>query len=78
MIKINLIDIKNDLKRHSVSILLSVPIFRVEKIYGHPKADEDTRRTFQEKIACYRKQGRSLVYLDLYKLSPHQYNQKKS
>ncbi|WP_320410346.1 IS630 family transposase [Candidatus Hamiltonella defensa] len=30
----------------------------------HPKANEEARQGFQEKIAGYQKQGKSLVYLD--------------
>ncbi|WP_100141763.1 IS630 family transposase [Candidatus Hamiltonella defensa] len=36
----------------------------MKKTLRHPKANEEARQGFQEKIADYQKQGKSLVYLD--------------
>ena len=36
----------------------------IKKTLHHPKADEDARRTFQEKIHGYKQQGKTLIYLD--------------
>ncbi|MEA9445615.1 IS630 family transposase [Candidatus Fukatsuia symbiotica] len=36
----------------------------MKKTLRHPKADEETRRAFQDTIACYKKQGKPVVYLD--------------
>ncbi|WP_100096431.1 MULTISPECIES: IS630 transposase-related protein [Candidatus Williamhamiltonella] len=33
-----------------------------KKMRGHPKADEEVRHLFQDKIACYQKQVKPLVY----------------
>ncbi len=35
-----------------------------KKVMRHPKADEDARRVFCEKITQYGKDGRSIVYID--------------
>jgi hypothetical protein len=36
----------------------------IKKTLKHPKADKNTRRIFQEKMAAYEAAGRAIVYLD--------------
>jgi hypothetical protein len=36
----------------------------IKKTRSHPKADEDARRIFQNKIAAYQLDNQSIVYID--------------
>lgn len=39
-------------------------VLHIKKTYFHPKADEILRKEFQEKIEKYKKEGKTIVYLD--------------
>ena len=44
--------------------MLNCILKAIKKTWHHPKADEEKRQLFQERIAHYKEEGRPLIYLD--------------